>query len=434
MKNTLLERLSTKEAVIGIIGLGYVGLPIALAYSEEGFQTIGFDINEELIKTLSNKQSLIKHIPSARVAAAIEDNLQVTNDFTRIAAVDAVILCLPTPIGIHQEPILDYVTDSLDSLIPYLKTPVAISLESTTYPGTVEEVIVPRLEEAGYRIGETAFAIYSPEREDPGRETHTTRTVPKLYSGVTDACITVGEALYKPVIDELIAASSPKVAEAAKLLENIYRSVNIGLVNEMKMLTDKMGIDIFEVINAAATKPYGFQPFYPGPGIGGHCIPVDPFFLTWKAREYGVDTRFIEIAGRINSQMPVWVVQKITEAFNKRGNHLKDANILLLGMAYKQNVDDMRESPSLVVLDLLMEHGANIRYHDPFIPQLPKTRKYNKDMSGVDLTKEILHQVDCVVLLTKHDNVDYDLILNEAKLIIDTRGHFPNDAANVVRA
>jgi UDP-N-acetyl-D-glucosamine dehydrogenase len=434
MKENLIKKFHQKEAVIGIVGLGYVGLPLALTYVEKGYQVIGFDVNADVTERLSNGESQISLIEGSRIQSANRKGFYATTDMADIAKVDAVILCVPTPIGIHQEPDLSYVISSLEAAIPHLTAPVVVSLESTTYPGTTDQEIVPRIRKSGLTIGQDVFVIYSPEREDPGRQTHTTSTIPKLCGGVTASCLEVGKALYEGVIETVVPVSSAAVAETAKLLENIYRSVNIGLVNEIKMVTDKMGIDIYEVINAAATKPYGFTPFYPGPGIGGHCIPVDPFYLTWKAKEFNIHTRFIELAGEINNGMPMWVVRKLSEALNDKAIAMNGAKVLLLGLAYKPNVDDMREAPSLDIIRFLRERHVDTTYHDPFIPELKKTRKYDFHMHSQVLDKALLESVDAVILVTNHDNVDYNLILKYAPLIIDTRGHFPSNATNVVRA
>lgn len=434
MKSELIDKFNSKNAVIGIVGLGYVGLPLALTYSDNGFKVVGFDVNENTVSSLNNGVSKINHIANEQIAAANSAGFVATSDFADIAQVDAVILCVPTPLGVHNEPDLSYVTSSLESTIPYLKKPVIISLESTTYPGTTDQEIVSRLEKAGFNVGEDVFVVYSPEREDPGRETHNTSTVPKLCGGVTPACLEAGKALYEPVIDTVVAVSSPAVAETAKLLENIYRAVNIGLVNEIKMVTEKMGVDIYEVIAAAATKPYGFTPFYPGPGIGGHCIPIDPFYLTWKAKEYNIHTRFIELAGEINNSMPIWVINKLSDSLSMQRKPTKDAKILILGLAYKPNIDDIRESPSLMLMKLLHERQAEVMYHDPFVPVLSPTRKYDFNMESQELSKELLESVDCLLLATHHDNVDYQLVLDHAPLIIDTRGTLPANRDNVVRA
>lgn len=431
----LINALTNKTATIGIIGLGYVGLPLALAYAKGGYKVLGFDVNEALVDGLKAGKSPINHIPSQDVAAAMAGQMDATTDFSRASEVDAVILCVPTPLGAHHEPDLSYVTKSMESVLPHLKKPVAISLESTTYPGTTDEEIVPRLEAAGFTIGEDAFVVYSPEREDPGRKSHHTATIPKLCGGVTKACLDTGMALYAQVIEQVVPVSSAKVAEAAKLLENIYRAVNIGLMNEMKMVTDKMGIDIYEVIEAAATKPYGFTPFYPGPGIGGHCIPIDPFYFTWKAKEVGIHTHFIELAGEINRNMPEWVVRKSAEALNMKKKAINGAKILILGLAYKPNVDDLRESPSLDIIKLLEARGGDVSYHDPFIPTFKPTRHYAGEVRSETLTPELLASVDCVILSTHHDaeHVDYEMVMQHAPLILDTRGHLPKEAENVVR-
>lgn len=435
MTTPLITAFKDKTATIGIIGLGYVGLPLALAYAKSGYRVVGFDVNSALVDGLNEAKSPIAHIASEDIAAANEAGFASTTDFSRASEVDAVILCVPTPLGAHHEPDLSYVTQSLESVLPHLKKPVIISLESTTYPGTTDEEIVPRLKAAGFTIGDDAFVVYSPEREDPGRKSHHTATIPKLCGGVTQTCLEMGLALYDQVIEEVVPVSSAKVAEAAKLLENIYRAVNIGLMNEMKMVTDKMGIDIYEVIDAAATKPYGFTPFYPGPGIGGHCIPIDPFYFTWKAKEVGIHTHFIELAGEINRNMPEWVVRKTSEALNTHKKAVNGAKILILGLAYKPNVDDLRESPSLDIIKLLQARHAEVSYHDPFIPTFKPTRHYDGVVQSVSLTPELLQSVDCVILSTHHDSecVDYDMVMQHAPLIMDTRGHLPIDAKNVVR-
>lgn len=435
MTHPFLTSLKNKSATIGIIGLGYVGLPLALAYEKFGFSVLGFDVNDSLVNGLKAGKSPIKHIPSDDVSAAMSGKFDATTDFSRANEVDAVILCVPTPLGVHHEPDLSYVTQSLESVLPHLKKPIVVSLESTTYPGTTDEEIVPRLEAAGFTIGEDAFVVYSPEREDPGRKSHSTATIPKLCGGVTPACLEVGLALYDGVIEKVVPVSNAKVAEAAKLLENIYRAVNIGLMNEMKMVTDKMGIDIYEVIEAAATKPYGFTAFYPGPGIGGHCIPIDPFYFTWKAKEVGIHTHFIELAGEINRNMPEWVVRKAAEALNMQKKAINGAKILILGLAYKPNVDDLRESPSLDIIKLLEARKAEVSYHDPFIPTFKPTRHYDGEVKSETLTPDLLTSVDCVILSTHHDAefVDYEMIIEHAPLVLDTRGVLPTGTDNVIR-
>ncbi len=432
-RERLLERLKAKEAVIGIVGMGYVGQPLALRYSEVGFRVLGFDVDAEKVAELNAGHSSIQHIEDMEVAEAVEKGMSVTDDFSRIDEVDAVILCVPTPLNKYREPDLSYVTETCDAISPHLRAGQVISLESTTYPGTTEEEVVPRISSTGLVIGEAIFAVYSPEREDPGNENFSTNSIPKVVGGHTPACLEVGVALYSPAIDHVVPVSSTKAAEMTKLLENIHRAVNIGLVNEMKIVADKMGVDIFEVIDAAATKPFGFTAYYPGPGLGGHCIPIDPFYLTWKAREYGINTRFIELAGEINQAMPRYVFGKLVSALNSHGKALKGARILVLGIAYKKNVDDMRESPSVEFMELVEENGGIVSYSDPHVPVFPKMREHAFDLSSVDLTPETLKEYDAVVLTTDHAKFDYPMIREHARLIVDSRGAFRDDPA-VVRA
>ena len=353
MKNTTIQKFADKSAKIGIVGLGYVGLPLMLRYVDIGYQVLGFDIDEEKVAKLNQGQSYIEHIPAEKIAEASKNLFEATTDFSRISEVEAVILCVPTPLNKYREPDMSFVINTTDAVKPYLRAGQVLSLESTTYPGTTEEELLPRVEENGLKVGENVFLVYSPEREDPGNPNFETRTIPKVIGGHTPACLEVGIALYQPAIDQVVPVSSTKAAELTKLLENIHRAVNIGLVNEMKIVADKMDIDIHEVISAAATKPFGFVAYYPGPGLGGHCIPIDPFYLTWKAREYGVNTRFIELAGEVNSAMPDYVVNKVVLALNEHNRSIKNSKVLVLGISYKKNVDDMRESPSVEVMERL---------------------------------------------------------------------------------
>lgn len=431
---SLVAGFEQKTARIGILGLGYVGLPLVLRFSEVGYKVIGFDIDQSKVDAITQKRSYIDHISAERIGMALAGGFEPTTDFARAAEVDALIICVPTPLNKHREPDLSFVTDTVDSLLPYLRPGQVLSLESTTYPGTTEEELLPRVEATGLKVGSDFFLVYSPEREDPGNPDFTTRTIPKVCGGHTPACLQVGLALYGQVIDRVVPISSTRAAELTKLLENIQRAVNIGLVNEMKMIADKMGIDIFEVVDAAATKPFGFTPFYPGPGLGGHCIPIDPFYLTWKAREYGLNTHFIELAGEINRDMPQWVVDKITDALNERHKSLKGSRILALGIAYKKDVDDMRESPSVMVMELLRAKGVHVDYSDPNVPVFPKMREHSFDLSSVDLTPEILASYDCVVLLTDHSRFPYDRILENARLIVDTRGKYRETYDNIIKA
>ncbi len=435
MIDALVGKFAQKEAVVGIVGLGYVGLPLLLRYAEAGFKVVGFDIDPEKVEKLQRGESYLRHIPSHRISeAAADKRIEVTTDFARAVEVDALLICVPTPLGKHQEPDLSFVVDTFEALLPFLRKGQVISLESTTYPGTTDELLRPRLADRSFIVGEDIFLVYSPEREDPGNPDFSTRTIPKVCGGDTENCQKAGLALYGHVIDQVVPVSSTRAAEMTKLLENIYRAVNIGLVNELKMVADRMDIDIWEVINAAATKPFGYTPFYPGPGLGGHCIPIDPFYLSWKAREYGLHTRFIELAGEVNTTMPEWVVGKVVDSLNNQGKPLRGARILVLGIAYKKNVDDMRESPSVVLLDLLREKGAEVAYSDPHVPVFPKIRRFSFALASVAINKEILRATDCVIIATNHDDFDYDLVRNKASLIIDTRGVYQGGFPNVVRA
>lgn len=431
----LVSLLADKKARIGIVGLGYVGLPLVLRYSEVGYKVIGFDIDPDKVARLNAGQSYIKHIGADRLAAAKEAGFEPTTDFSRAGEVDALILCVPTPLDEHREPDLGFVLSTTNSLVPFMREGQVISLESTTYPGTTEEELLPRIQSRGFKVGEDIFLVYSPEREDPGNEKFKTNTIPKVCGGHTPACLEAGLALYRQVIDTLVPVSSTRTAEMTKLLENIHRAVNIGLVNEMKIVADKMEIDIHEVIRAAATKPFGFVPYYPGPGLGGHCIPIDPFYLTWKAREYGVTTRFIELAGEVNSNMPDYVVAKVTDALNRRRKAVNGTSILVLGIAYKKNVDDMRESPSVILMEKLQALGASVAYSDPFVPVFPKLRDHvHFDLASVALDPSVIAGFDCVLLATDHDEFDYSLILEHSQILVDTRGRYLEPADNVVKA
>lgn len=434
MQQELLKKLTSKTATIGIVGLGYVGLPLMLRYSEVGYRVIGLDIDSEKASKLNRGESYIEHIPAELIAKAVKNGFEATTDFSRSSEADALIICVPTPLNKYREPDLSFVTDTTDALVPYLRKGQIISLESTTYPGTTDEELKPRVESKGLVVGKDVFLVYSPEREDPGNPNFHTRTIPKVCGGYTAACQQAGLALYGQVIDTVVPVSSTRVAEMTKLLENIHRAVNIGLVNEMKIVADRMGIDIHEVIRAAATKPFGFTAYYPGPGLGGHCIPIDPFYLTWKAREYGLHTRFIELAGEVNSSMPEWVIGKVTEGLNSHCKSIKNSKILVLGIAYKKNVDDMRESPSVAIMELLRDKGAIIAYSDPHVPVFPKMREHHFNLSSVDITVESLQGYDCVIIATNHDRFDYDLLKTHAKVIIDTRGVFTEPEANIIKA
>lgn len=423
-KQQLIERLTSKHAHIGVFGLGYVGLPLALAFAEAGYPVTGFDIDPQKVDALNSGSSYLSHIPGSRVNTALEAGFRATAEYAESNRLDALIICVPTPLTRHREPDLSFVTGTMQALLPHLRQGQVLSLESTTYPGTTEEVLQPLLESRGFSIGDDFFLLYSPEREDPGNAQFTTRATPKVCGGITQHCLNVGQALYKEVVDTVVSVSSTKTAEMTKLLENIYRAVNIGLVNEMKIVADKMGINIHEVIDAAATKPFGFTKYTPGPGLGGHCIPIDPFYFTWKAKEYNIDTRFIELAGEINRSMPEWVVAKLMDALNERSKSLKGSKILILGLAYKKNISDCRESPSLRLLDLLNEKGAEILYSDPHVLQFPKMRDYHYSLTSQALTIDTLQNIDAAILSTDHDKFDYPLIAAHTKLIIDTRNRF----------
>ncbi|WP_018887611.1 nucleotide sugar dehydrogenase [Paenibacillus massiliensis] len=431
----LIDKIKSRKLTVGIVGLGYVGLPLALAFTNALIKVIGFDIDPSKIRALKKGESYFSHIDSSQIKEAVEKGLlDGTTEFSRVQETDIVILCLPTPLNKYREPDLSYVTGTLESILPYLRKNQVISLESTTYPGTTDEELKTRLEENGFRIGEDFYLIYSPEREDPGNPNFTTRTIPKIVGGTTQNCLKVGTALYEIVVSNVIPVSSTRVAELTKLLENIYRSINIGLVNEMKIIADKMNIDIWEVIEAASSKPFGFTPFTPGPGLGGHCIPIDPFYLTWKAKEYGIHSKFIELSGEVNTSMPSWVINKVSDGLNEREKSIKNSNILIVGLSYKKNIDDIRESPSVELMEILRDKGAKLYYSDPYIPSFPKMREHFFHMESVELTTDILEKMDCVLISTDHDLFDYDLILKHSDLIVDTRGVYRGEKENVIRA
>jgi UDP-N-acetyl-D-glucosamine dehydrogenase len=434
MKSELLKKINDKTAVVGIIGMGYVGLPLALEFAEKGFQTIGFDIDERKIPLLNSGKSYINHIKADRIKKAVDSTkFTATSDFSKITESDAILICVPTPLNEHREPDMTYIENSGKIIAQYLKPGQFIALESSTYPGTTEEILQPLFEEAPliqgtdrnkFTVGKDFYLAFSPEREDPNNAKYSTSTIPKVVGGVTPDCLEIALALYDHVIVQTVPVSSPRAAEATKLLENIYRSINIALVNELKIVFDRMNIDVWEVVDAAATKPFGFHAFYPGPGLGGHCIPIDPFYLTWKAREYDINTKFIELAGEINTSMPYFVIEKAAEALNKNKKSLNGSKVLILGAAYKKDIDDMRESPSLKLIELLREKGAEVDYNDPFVPKLPVTRKYSYEMDSIELTKENLQKYDLVLLSTDHSKYDYKFISENSDLILDTRNAF----------
>jgi UDP-N-acetyl-D-glucosamine dehydrogenase len=420
----IIKKIKEKKAKIGIIGLGYVGLPLAIEFCSSGFQVIGFDTDKKKVEMLKKGKSYIKHIGEERLKE-VSKSLDPTSDFSRLKEVDCIIICVPTPLGKHREPNMTYVFNTGNIIAKYLRKGQLVVLESTTYPGTTDEDLRMILERSGLKAGEDFFLAFSPEREDPGNKQFSTSKIPKIVGGYTKRCLEVAKTLYDQIVVKTVPVSSTKVAEAAKLLENIYRAVNIALVNEMKMLLDKMGIDIWEVIEAAKTKPFGFQAFYPGPGLGGHCIPIDPFYLTWKAKEYELNTRFIELAGEINAYMPYYVIEKAFQVLNLYGKTVKEANILILGVAYKKDVDDQRESPALKIIQLLKKCGANVYYNDPFVPWCGGHRNYpDIDMKSVELTKEVLNSSDLTILVTDHSIYDYHFIEKHSQCILDTRNAF----------
>jgi len=426
--NTLLQKLARREAVVGVIGLGYVGLPLAATIAEAGFATIGFDTDPAKIEALAKAESYIRHVSADRLrpivrsdAVAGQGGFQPAPGFELLAHCDAVLICVPTPLTANREPDLSYIERTAEVLARHLRPGQLVVLESTTYPGTTDEVLVPILERSGLRVGRDFHAAFSPEREDPNNPSFTTRTIPKLVGGVTPECTNAAVALYSAFIERVVPVSAASVAEAAKLLENIYRCVNIALVNELKVLFDRMNLDIFEVIEAASTKPFGFTPFYPGAGLGGHCIPIDPFSLTWRARQFELTTRFIELAGEVNHAMPGFVVEKLSEALNDRGRSVKGARILLLGVAYKRDIDDVRESPALKIIDILRRKGAEVAYHDPYVPALKRGRRYDFRLESVPLTAAELARADAAVVTTDHSAFDYDFIVRESRLVVDTR-------------
>ncbi len=432
----IINKIESKSAKIGIIGLGYVGLPLGLEFSKKEFNVLGFDLDKKKVDALTAGKSYIKHIPSDVIKSNVESGyFKATTDFSRLPEMDAVLICVPTPLDEHREPDMSYVVSTAEVIAKYLRPGQIVALESTTYPGTTDEILLPMFEnsksehmvatgKSSFKAGEDFYLAFSPEREDPNNPDFSTSTIPKVVGGVTPDCVKVATKLYDQVIVKTVPVSSTRAAEATKLLENIYRSINIALVNELKMVFDKMDIDIWEVIEAAKTKPFGYHPFYPGPGLGGHCIPIDPFYLTWKAREYDIHTRFIELAGEINTFQPYYVIERALEGLNTQKKTLNGAKVLLLGAAYKKNIDDMRESPSLKLIELLRLKGAEVDYNDPFVPKLPATRKYMYSMESVELTAENISSYDIVLLSTDHDDYDYKLIEEHASLILDTRNAF----------
>jgi UDP-N-acetyl-D-glucosamine dehydrogenase len=423
MLSALLARIQARSAKVGIIGLGYVGLPLARAFARTGFRVLGFDIDPTKVAKLNAGRSYIKQIPDATVAGMREKGFEATDRFDRLGEPDAILICVPTPLTESREPDLKYVVDSAHAVAAQLRPGQLVVLESTTYPTTTRNVVLPILDRTGLIPGKEFFLAFSPEREDPGNATFSVNNIPKVVGGLDEPSGTLATALYSAVVPQVVKVSAPEVAEACKILENTYRAVNIALVNELKVLYDRMGIDVWEVIDAAKTKPFGFQAFYPGPGLGGHCIPVDPFYLTWVARQYGFNTRFIELAGEVNTGMPEFVISKVADALNDRGRAVKGSKIALLGMAYKKDVDDPRESPSFELLDKLLRKGAAVTYNDPHIPMLPRMRHWPNlaPMASTPLSADYLAAQDCVLIATDHSAYDYDWIVANSKLVVDTR-------------
>jgi len=422
MINKIIEKLKNKDAVIAIVGLGYVGLPLAREFLKKEFTVLGFDIDEKKVEMLNEGRSYIKHIKNDFLKEFILEKkiFSATSNFSRLKEADHILICVPTPLDDHFNPDLSYVINSTEIIAKYLKKSHVVVLESTTYPGTTEEVMLPILEKNGKKVGRDFYLGYSPEREDPGNPKFETGDIPKVLSAMTKDGIKILKALYGEIVD-VVPVSNPKIAEASKILENTFRAVNIAMVNELKIVFERMGIDVWEVIEAASTKPFGFKPFYPGPGLGGHCIPIDPFYLSWKAKEYDTNTHFIELAGEINSRMPYYVTDKLLRVLNEIGVPIKKSKILIVGVAYKENVDDMRESPALKVMEILLSEGCKLNYFDPYISELPRTRRYDFDLKSVNIDRTKNNYYDVAIILTDHLNVDYKLILKKAKVVIDTR-------------
>jgi UDP-N-acetyl-D-glucosamine dehydrogenase len=420
-------KIESKKAKVGILGLGYVGLPLVREFVSGGLKVLGFDVDQKKVKKLNSGKSIIKHISNKEVKNMVDSGMfSATENMSRIKTVDAVLICVPTPLTDNREPDMQYVEKSCKTISKYLQKNQLIVLESTTYPGTTRELMAPILAESGLKPGKDFHLAYSPEREDPGNKHYSTKTIPKVLGGYTSKCRTIAKMLYSRAIDTIVPVSSLEAAESAKILENVYRCINIAMVNELKVVFERMDIDVWEVIKAASTKPFGFKPFYPGPGLGGHCIPIDPFYLTWKARQYGMPTRFIELAGEINKNMPNYVISKTMEALNEKKKSLKGSKVLVLGLAYKKDIDDLRESPSIEIIELLKEKGAKVDYNDPYIPRTHKQRKHDLKMKSKKLTTQSLKSYDAVLLLTDHSDYDYDWIVEKSQLVIDTRNATKN--------
>ncbi|NLX04603.1 MAG: nucleotide sugar dehydrogenase [Phycisphaerae bacterium] len=438
MREQLYRKLTDKKALIGVIGLGYVGLPLVREFYHAGMKVMGFDVDPEKIRKLKAGKSYIEHISSSLIKELIKSGrFEATDDMKQLNKPDAIIICVPTPLSKTRDPDMQYVEGTAQAIAKRLRRGQLVVLESTTYPGTTAELVKPILEESGLKAGKDFYLAFSPEREDPGRKDYTTATIPKVVGADDKASLELAKTLYSQAIKTVVPVSSAAVAESAKLLENIYRCVNIAMVNELKMLFDRMGIDVWEVIRAASTKPFGFQPFYPGPGLGGHCIPIDPFYLTWKARQFEQPTRFIELAGEINTHMPEYVVWRLMEALNDQGKAVKGSKVLVLGLAYKKDVDDVRESPSITLIELLRQHGAKVDYNDPHIPRTHRQREHDLRMVSKDLSEKMLKGYDAVLIATDHSSYDYEWIVRNARLVVDTRNataKIRNGKSKVIKA
>ncbi len=428
MAMQLEKAIQDKTAIVGVVGLGYVGLPLIRAFIAAGYRTMGFDVDHSKVEQLLAGKSYIGHIPSEWINDCVQSKkFTPTSDLKRLAEADALLICVPTPLSESRDPDLAYVEATARQIAAVLRTGQLVVLESTTYPGTTRDVVVPILDERGLKLGTEYFVAYSPEREDPGNPNFTASGIPKVVGGIEPTSARLAEALYSKAVVNIVPVSSCEVAEACKILENTYRSVNIAMVNELKMLFDRIGIDVWEVIDAAKTKPFGFQAFYPGPGLGGHCIPIDPFYLSWVARKHGMPTRFIELAGEINTSMPTYVIHRVVEALNDAGKPLKGSKICILGVAYKKDVDDPRESPSFELMDLLRAGHAVLSYNDPHVPRLPRIRHHDvPDMQSTPLDPKFLASQDCVLIATDHSAYDYDFIVQHSRLVIDTRNATKN--------
>ncbi|MDD5687461.1 MAG: nucleotide sugar dehydrogenase [Elusimicrobia bacterium] len=426
------EKIKKRKAIVSVIGLGYVGLPLAIEFAKEGFRTIGLDVDKRKVALLKNKKSYIKHIPSETIKS-IKD-FESSTDFSKLKVCDCIIICVPTPLTVMKEPDMSFIVNTTEVISKYLKKGQLIVLESTTYPGTTDEVVKPILEKDGLKAGKDFHLAFSPEREDPGNKKYTTKTIPKVVGGINVISTEIASLLYGSVINKVIPVSSTKVAESTKMLENTFRAVNIALINELKILFDKMGFDVWEVIKASETKPFGFMPFYPGPGWGGHCIPIDPFYLSWKAKQYNFQAKFIELAGEVNTKMPEYVIEKLQDALNEKGIALKNSKILILGMAYKKDSDDIRESPSLELTEILEKKGVIVSYNDPYINKIPKMRHHKIEKASVKLTAENIKKYDAVLIATDHSCYDHDFILKNSKLIIDTRNAIKQKNKKVIKA